>query len=293
MSPSFSSGAIREQGLDTLLMMERPRAASSLLALLIGVFSACGSSETVEARRAEAVRERIAEIDPAFGNGKLMVRRLTDMPLSEVIGDVRTVETFLARARTHADVAAAKLVREMVPDELALELEGYVLSLTHAAACAAETEVIDCYDFPGDDGIHRFAQLCAELVAESRTALDRLREVQAQLQAGTHSASPPLLAAVVGLAKREAESGPIDLAAITAFHSSPLGARWQQARSVAFQRAQLVFYAAYDEGVKQGVFRSHHPMDDLVLPKAEYADKGDPSEGETRPVRPLRPPSGK
>lgn len=54
-----------------------------------------------------------------------------------------------------------------------------------------------------------------------------------------------------------------------------------------------MFYAAYDEGVKQGVFRSHHPTDDLVLPKAVYTEKRDPSELETGPVRSLQPPSGK
>ena len=230
----------------------------------------CANLDDASAARRASTRETIALLDPAFGGGAALERRM--LAESDITGSamLQQREAFLASTRMRADAEALALARELVPDSLVDAIGDFIASPTAASVWSAEASALALFAYHGDDFFSRTAELFADPAQCGRGAQKQLAELHAMIENRTGSPSPSWVAILVAARSLREE----DARSLAGFQRTPAAAPWLAARTAAFLRSQPRMATVVAEAREHGFPRRQSLLDDLpdlILPRARFA----------------------
>ncbi|MBZ0150757.1 MAG: hypothetical protein K8J09_04425 [Planctomycetes bacterium] len=260
-------------------VMPRVIAAFALL-----LFAGCGAApEPATPPLAGAADDFVAAVvaaDPVFGSAEALFARLHDMPSYVRSPDTAAWGQFHAEHRLPTDVQAARLVRELVPAELAHAALPFLRSDAGQALMAAETVALTCYPWVADDFPAETAKYYGDAAQVGDAARNRFAAIAAIVNGDNAghadlSPSPAQLAKNIGAMLVQ----PAQAEAIAGFYASPVGQRWLAVRLQALAPNQQRFLTLRDAAREQGLLRPRPELElsDLILPRAEFPQQDDPA----------------
>lgn len=227
-------------------------------------FVACTSTGRVS----ESCNAAIVAADPLWGGGGRLAERLALDGKWFARGDSQSRETRLRELLRECDVAAARLVAELVP----AGPDAAVLAFwrSDAGNALAAGEVLALAGSWQDDGFPaEFAAIASDPQRVGVAARQGWLDVQAAWAAGS-SPSPSAVALLLGATRIPAEHAGV----IATFYASEAGQRWLRLRTLAWQRSCKRFYAVTGDLADRGLLGSVFDGMDLQLPRATCEPTG-------------------